>query len=308
MKKLAEALAKIVGRLRSQHAELRKAERRYVANRKRAFKAHNEQKRDESAAAKFAHEGHPRAAERKRNAAQRAEMRAIKNHKRALYWRAVGETAKRHIGKLHKDRVRLEAEIRAYERKHPQTLQGVDWAWGDISPTALKSAGKHFAMRYLSHDAGKNLTPAEAKRLSNGGVMIGVVWESTGTRAGEGHAAGVADAKAAKTQAAACGKPPSAPIFFAVDYEASPAALDAYFDGVASVLGKDRCGPYGDIAVCTHLMDRGFAYSWQTYAWSYGRWEHRAQLQQFSNDHTLAGVGVDYDRSTTADAGLWRTH
>lgn len=234
-------------------------------------------------------------------------MRAIKNHKRALYWRAVGEASERRVGALRKDRKALEAEIAAWERKHPSTLQGVDWAWGALDAVALKDAGKHFAMRYLSHDPGKNLTPPEAKSLTAGGILLGVVWETTATRAGEGHAAGVADATEFRRMAQGCGMPAGGSYLFAVDYEAPPAAVDAYFDGAASVLGKSDSGPYGDFAVCKHLMDRGFGRAWQAYAWSYGKWDPRAQLRQFSNGHTLAGVEVDLDCTTTADAGLWRS-
>ena len=59
----------------------------------------------------------------------------------------------------------------------------------------------------------------------------------------------------------------------------------------------------------SHLFDAGLiGYGWQTYAWSDGQWDHRAQLRQYSNGHTIAGVGVDYDQSTAVDFGQWRPH
>jgi Rv2525c-like, glycoside hydrolase-like domain len=307
MAHLRERLAAILRRLGLQRTELAKAEHRFRANRKRAFKDHREQLRYEADGARYEKEGHHRAAHRMEKAAGRCKLRAEKNHRRAVYWLHEAEAIQKHLKILNRDRKKVKAEIEKWNRKHPKSLQGVDWAWGDISATSLKKAGKRFACRYLSHDSGKNLTPSEAKALSKGGIDIVVVWESTGDRALQGHAAGVADAKDAYAQAKACGIPSHAPIFFAVDLEANPASLDGYFAGVASVLGKARCGPYGDDLVCGHLMDQGLRWAWQTYAWSGGRWEARAQIRQFSNDHTLAGVGVDYDCSTTADYGGWRS-
>ncbi len=307
MARLRERFAAILYRLGIQKTELAKAEHRLRANRRRAFKDHRTQVRLQEQATRYGREGHHRVARRKAKGADHAKIRAERNHRRAIYWRHEAEAMQKRIGVLRRDRKKIKAEIAEWERKHPASVQGVDWAYGEISASSLKKGGKHFACRYLSHDSSKNLSPAEAKALSKGGVDIVVVWESTGDRALDGYAAGVADAKAAREQAKACGKPSHAPIFFAVDFEASPATLDAYFNGVASVLGAAWCGPYGDDLVCGHLMDRGFAWAWQTYAWSYGRWESRAQLQQWSNDHTLAGVGVDYDRSTTADYGGWRS-
>ena len=46
-------------------------------------------------------------------------------------------------------------------------------------------------------------------------------------------------------------------------------------------------------------------WGWQTYAWSGGNWDKRAQLQQYSNDRTVGGVSVDYDRSTVDFFGQW---
>jgi hypothetical protein len=104
-------------------------------------------------------------------------------------------------------------------------LEGLDWAWGHANITELKRAGIHFACRYLSHDASKNLTRAEATALSKAGIACVVVWETTANRAGAGRQAGVSDAIVAAEQAKQCGKPGSAPIYFAVDFDADPARV-----------------------------------------------------------------------------------
>lgn len=187
---------------------------------------------------------------------------------------------------------------------------GVDYAWGRPSTGALKAAGVEFVCRYLSHDAtGKNLDRAEADTLSSAGIWLAVVWESTASRALDGYAAGAQDARDAQAQAQACGMPADRPIYFAVDFDATgqEAAITAYFDGAASMLGKDRIGVYGGLAAIRAVLGGGHcAWGWQTYAWSGGQWDGQAHLQQYSNDHTIDGVGLDYDRSLTADFGQWR--
>ena len=188
--------------------------------------------------------------------------------------------------------------------------EGIDYAFGRPGIAALKAAGVKFVCRYLSHSPTKNLTSAEAHALSAAGIWIVVVWETTARRALAGRTAGVADAIDAQMQAQACGMPTGRPIYFAVDWDASAgqqSAINAYLDGAASVLGRDRVGIYGGYGPVSRALDGGHAaWAWQTYAWSGGRWDSRAQLQQYSNGHTLGGVGCDYDRATRDDYGQWR--
>jgi hypothetical protein len=190
------------------------------------------------------------------------------------------------------------------------TVFGVDHAAGRPGVAALKKAGVRFVARYLSHNAEKNLTPAEARQLSKAGISIVVVWETTAQRALSGKLGGIEDARAARAQAQACGMPDDRPIYFAVDWDAQPRQLPAvmaYLDGAASVLGAARTGVYGGYRVVrAALSGRHCAWAWQTYAWSGGQWDKRAQLQQYSNDHVINGVGVDYNRATRDDYGQWR--
>ncbi len=187
---------------------------------------------------------------------------------------------------------------------------GVDYAFGRPSTAALKAAGVRFVCRYLSHSPSKNLTASEARTLSDAGLWIVVVWETTAKRALDGRAAGVADATAARAQAGSCGMPADRPVYFAVDWDASSgqqSAINAYLDGAASVLGRGGVGLYAGYGPVKRALDGGHVpWAWQTYAWSGGRWDRRAQLQQYSNDHTIDGVGCDYDRATTDDYGQWR--
>src|SRR5437868_1605117 len=165
---------------------------------------------------------------------------------------------------------------------------GVDYAWGRPGVPALKEAGAKFVCRYLSHDTtGKNLTRAEAEQLSEGGLWLVVVWETMASRALAGRPGGATDAEHAAKQAQHCGMPPDRPIYFAVDFDAASrqqSAINAYLDGVASVLGRDRVGLYAGYWPLKRAFDtEKITYGWQTYAWSGGNWDFRAQLQQYSN-------------------------
>lgn len=185
-------------------------------------------------------------------------------------------------------------------------MDGVDYSAGRPGGAALKAAGKAFACRYLSHDAGKNLRPSEAADLAAHGVSAVVVWETTASRAAASRAAGAADATEAAAQAKACGQPSDRPIYFAVDWDAAPSTVVPYFQGVASVLGLHRTGAYGGIKVIRYLLDHGLVtWAWQTVAWSAGQWEPRAHIRQYAKTTTIGGVSCDVDEAMQPDFGQW---
>lgn len=187
-------------------------------------------------------------------------------------------------------------------------IPGVDYAWSHPGGAALQQAGKTFACRYLSPDGSKNLTRAEADDLAAHDVWAVVVWESTATRARAGYSVGIADAKTAAAQAAECGMPSTRPIFFAVDFDATPgdqAAINAYLDGAASVLGRNRVGVYGGYYPVKRALDAGKAvWAWQTVAWSGGQWDPRAVIRQGAQT-SINGVSCDLDTALAADYGQW---
>lgn len=188
------------------------------------------------------------------------------------------------------------------------TRNGVDYAWARPSLSDLHASGYTFAARYLSYDtSGKNLSHGEADALIANGLDVVVVWETTADRALSGYAGGASDAQAAASQAAGDGMPGSRPIYFAIDFDATSGqqpTLDGYFDGVASVIGRDRTGAYGGYWPIRRLFDNGkIAYGWQTYAWSGGNWDPRAQLRQTQNG--IWGGGLDADVAVADDFGQW---
>jgi hypothetical protein len=188
--------------------------------------------------------------------------------------------------------------------------QGVDYSWGRPSPAGLRADGYTFAARYLSYDtSGKNLSAGEAHSLEAAGVDVVANWENDSTAALNGYSQGVSDARAAESQASADGMPAGRPIYFSIDFDASEGeqgAINSYFDGVASVIGRDRTGAYGGYYPIQRLFDAGkIQYAWQTYAWSGGQWDPRAQVRQVENGVTIAGGSCDIDQAVAADFGQW---
>jgi Domain of unknown function (DUF1906)/Putative peptidoglycan binding domain len=187
-------------------------------------------------------------------------------------------------------------------------MKGIDYSWADPkpSPAALRTKGVGFICRYLSNDPAKNLTKAEAGAALAAGIDVVLDWEYGANAMRNGYAQGVADATVAQQQAAALGFP-AAPIYFSCDFDATPAdqtAINAYLDGVASVIGLDRTGIYGGYWPVSRAFDAGkVTYGWQAYAWSGGNWDSRAQIRQTENGVTVAGVNADWDESMTADFG-----
>lgn len=189
--------------------------------------------------------------------------------------------------------------------------RGIDYSWGRPRPEAIRAAGYTFASRYLSYDTtGKNLTAGEAQALSAAGIDVVANWEWSATDALGGYSAGVSHAQEAQRQALACGMPASRPIYFSVDFDATPgqqATINSYFDGVAAVIGRGRIGAYGGFYPIQRLFDAGkIAWGWQTYAWSGGQWDSRAQVRQVLNGITVDGADCDLDEAWAFDFGQWR--
>src|SRR5579859_4835043 len=94
----------------------------------------------------------------------------------------------------------------------------VDFAWFKPSVAQMKSWGTVAGVGYLSTDPSKNMTRAEVNSFADAGIKTILVWETTSDRVTTGgNAGGIADAQAARSQAAALGKPDWAPIFLACD-------------------------------------------------------------------------------------------
>ena len=208
-----------------------------------------------------------------------------------------------HVLKPHweDERARVQAELKSLREQlqAPIVRHGIDFAYGAPHPALLKAVGISFVCRYYSPDPQKNLTRPQAEDLSQAGISIVSVWESAAQASLGGHAAGVADAEAAKRMAHAIGQPASTPIFFAVDYELQQGQKDlveGYLRGACDAIGKDRVGVYGGLATVELSYVRGVAdYRWQTLAWSGTPtvWYQHAHLRQIANGVSVAGIIIE---------------
>jgi hypothetical protein len=188
----------------------------------------------------------------------------------------------------------------------------IDYSFSRPSVSALKSYGAIAVCRYLSWlPNGKCLSKGEADQLIAGGLSIVSNWEYRGSWAdfSGGAASGRPHAVEASRQHLACGGPGGAPIYFSTDWDVTPSQMPTvadYYRGVASVIGPPRVGAYGGYNVIKYLFDHNVIdWGWQTYAWSAGRWDPRAQLRQVQNGITIGGADCDRNESMTADFGQW---
>jgi hypothetical protein len=180
---------------------------------------------------------------------------------------------------------------------------GLDYG-GYIAPATLKSLGATFVCRYL-----REVGAQEIHDLHAAGINVVLIHEYSGTTPRGGFNYGVADARLAKSQADALGCPDHVVIWFTADFDATPqeqSAINAYLDGCSSVVGFNRVGLYGGYWPLSRAFAAGkLKWGWQTYSWSGGNFDSRCQLFQYSNNHKLAGVNVDYDRAFPVDYGQW---
>jgi len=186
----------------------------------------------------------------------------------------------------------------------------LDYSAGRIPGEALVDAGVTAVMRYLWFPGQQHayLTDTEAADLRAHGIGIGPIFESTANRAAEGFDAGVADAHTAVNQLDVVGAPADQVVYFTIDFDAAEEQQDeinAYFRGVASIVGVDRIGCYGGFYPLSRVLNAALSkYGWQTLGWSGGNKEARAALYQNGERMSVAGVDCDINE-LTGPAGLW---
>jgi hypothetical protein len=189
-------------------------------------------------------------------------------------------------------------------------------AWGVdsaafVSIATLHKQGASFIYCYLAPypaDAWKIRTLQQVHDYYAAGFDIVWGWESDGTP-GNGHRTGI-DAARTSLQLLAdraghcdmCAKKiANAPVSFNFGDSASPdrALLKAAHEGAASTIGMSRSGGYGGIDTIAYLLDEGaIHFAMQTYAWSSGHRDSRAQLYQRKNTPSL-----DFDVAYAVDFG-----
>src|SRR5262249_16943324 len=152
----------------------------------------------------------------------------------------------------------------------------------------LAMSGKEFVIRYVVPGRAVSITAGEVTRWRRAGRQIVGVWERSADRSLAGYAAGKADAAEALNFIGSVGGPRDAVPYMVVDdFNAGPEHMPAiadYLRGVAATVGPGRRAAYGGYRAISYLFDHELIdYGWQTYAWSAGQWDPRAQLQQYAN-------------------------
>lgn len=133
----------------------------------------------------------------------------------------------------------------------------------DETIAQLQALGVTFVSRYVSDFPAKNLTLAEAQRLSTAGLDVVTNWENDVNDWTGGHSQGVAYAQRALAQHTACGGPVGAGawgIYFSVDMQINDPndpTLHDYFRGINSVLGPQHTGAYAQTSVLRALRGSG---------------------------------------------------
>ncbi|MCS7460897.1 DUF1906 domain-containing protein [Paenibacillus doosanensis] len=175
---------------------------------------------------------------------------------------------------------------------------------------AFERDGYVFVARYLVPSSWKALTRQEVDTISNAGLQIVSVYETTADRALGARAAGLYDGASALALAGQMGQPPGSTIYFAVDFDASSAQMSSvisYIRAASEATPGYNTGVYGSYSVVEAVMAAGAcSRAWQTYAWSGGKKSARANIYQYQNDITVNGIAVDLNESYGQE-GWWNT-
>lgn len=181
----------------------------------------------------------------------------------------------------------------------------------------LISGGYTFVGRYL----GSHLTSDEVKLITEGGLYIVSLYEKNPTKLSYFTAAqGQLDAIRAIKKAKDLGQPLRTPIYFTVDYDASPSdirgGINTYLEAIRDEFKKEgnpyKLGLYGSGMVLKYFQNT-YTYTWLAgaAAWRESKDYTGWSIKQYANGTTIrSGAGsikIDKDQSNGA-AGGWRLH
>ena len=213
----------------------------------------------------------------------------------------------------------------------------IDFTHRQVAADLIKAAGFDGALVYVSELRPgadfdfKPVTRQYADALRAEGLQVVSCyqygkpnWPNAPSDYTRGYEGGVADAQTAMRLHSAAGGPDSAPIFFSVDEDIDLDTWNSvaaqWYRGINSVLGVNRTGMYGHAKACAWAIQDGvigpsttpgYAWAWQTRAWSDGEREPAAVLYQdvivtpTDKGVILGGTSVDVDLVLAPDFGQW---
>lgn len=185
--------------------------------------------------------------------------------------------------------------------------RAIDYSGGVPAAAAVKAAGYLGAFRYLpknGHSGVRVLTAAELADYTAHGLGVAAIYEApSGSRAGQGKAAGIADAQWAQAQMHSLGLVRG--VYYTVDYDANPEAVLPYFEGIAATNGTAKSWAYASARVLTRLYSEGLIARplWQPRAWSAGVMATEISAYQQIGYVNVGGVQCDYSEIYTPDWG-----
>jgi peptidoglycan hydrolase-like protein with peptidoglycan-binding domain len=185
----------------------------------------------------------------------------------------------------------------------------------------IVTAGMKFVARYYSQSASKAVTRMEALALSRAGLKLAAVYQDVDNDIRYfSSALGRQCALRALAQASAVGQPAGSAIYFAADFDPTPAQatgpLTDHFRSVAQAFSaaatQYAVGVYGSGLTCRTVRDAGLA----AFAWLSGSTGFResesfrpeANLVQIAPDRKICGgqLAIDDDIAQTPDFGAFQ--
>ena len=181
---------------------------------------------------------------------------------------------------------------------------GLDYSYARPGSAALLTAGITSVGRYLGTD-GRCINIAELTDYLNHGISVWFIKENAANGMLGGSVQGIRDATAAQTQLNALGQP-NAVVYYTADFDAQPAqfgALDAYLQGVATVMPVSRIGIYAGIDYINHAANLA-SYYWKTASTSFDHGKTaNMQLHLIQTLNAVPIPNTDYDIIVQANHG-----
>ena len=189
----------------------------------------------------------------------------------------------------------------------------------DCAPFArgIAAAGMKFVGRYYSRFAAKALTRAEALALTQANLQLAAVYQDANDDIRYFSAAlGQQCAARALAQAAAVGQPAGSAIYFAADFDPTPAQLSGpmmdHFRAVARAFAAAPTGYlvgiYGSGLACRTMREAGLAaFTWLSGSTGYRESEsfrEQANLVQIAPSRTICGGQLSIDDDVAGSPGF----
>jgi hypothetical protein len=176
---------------------------------------------------------------------------------------------------------------------------------------AFRADGYMFVARYLVPSGWKALSQEEVEVISDAGLQIISVFETTANRPLSGREGGLEDGALAYRLAIDRKQLLGSTVYFAVDFDAIASQFNViaeYLAAASEMLPGYNAGVYGSYTVVEEMGSRGVcSHFWQTYAWSRGKKSELRNVYQYENDIIAHGIGIDLNESY-GNEGWWNTN